>query len=178
MDLLIVLSWVGVFALAIGSLISLVIGGSLFTALFGILLTSLTISSIIPLNEKLRFMLGDGKLETIQRIGVVIGAIGSWILAGVGGWEFVPAGMVLSVAAVWWPVTKIIEMRKGRRSAVSPAATAMITSNEAGKDNFSPALPPPQYTATSTVKIETEDSNSLKTPTTCESKLQTPIFNV
>lgn len=183
MDIIVVLGWVGVFALAIGSLISIVSGGSLFVALFGVLLTSITVSSIIPINGKLRLILGTPRLELIQKLGVVAGAIGSWILAAVGGWEFVPAGMVLSVAAAWWPVMRVIEMRRARRNAMN---ANMIMSGEQGKQSFEL---PPQYTESavvpvaSTVTIVTEESvtqSPLKTPT-CD-KMQTPahvpIFNV
>ena len=189
MEIITLLSWVGVFALAIGSLISIVSGGGLITAVFGVLLTSITISSIIPLNSKLRLILGaGGKLETMQRIGVVIGAIGSWVLAaGAGGWEFVPAGVVLSVAAMWWPAMRLIEWRRARRN--TNVTAAMIS--EVGEREIEKPELPPQYTAnpsipvvpaatTTTVTIITEDAQSpLKTPSdTIKVQTPIPIYNV
>ena len=188
MEIIKLLSWVGVFALAIGSLISIISGGGLIIAVFGVLLTSITISSILPLNGKLRLILGDnGKFETMQRIGVVIGAIGSWVLAaGASGWEFVPAGVVLSVAAMWWPAMRWIEWRRARRNA---SVTAAMISEVGERETEKPELPP-QYTAntinpvvpatTTTVTIITEGSQSpFKTPNdTFKVQTPIPIYNV
>lgn len=185
MDLLTVLSWIGVFALSIGSLISLV-GGGIIAGCFGILLTSLTVSTLIPLKGKLCLMLGgSARIFLLQRMGGLIGGIGSWVLVGVGGWEFVPAAVVMSLVAAWWPVMKIIERgRQGKirqnellRDSMGGDETAMIRnkSDEPVKiltDKNLIKSPPPQYTA-STVTIIIDDP-----PATETAKIQTPIFNV
>ena len=182
MNPLTVLSWIGVFALGIGTLISVLSGGGLLTAFFGVLLTSLAISSTLPLNGKLRLLVGE-RVDLMQRAGLAIVAVSSWVLAGVGGWEFVPAAVVLSVSAASGPVLKLVERRRGRRSA-------MIQSSEMEKQNglgglnaiesaststptpTSTSTPPPLYT--STVTIITEDP--AKHANCDRLKIQTPVF--
>ena len=176
MNLLTVLSWIGVFALGIGTLISVLSGGGLLTAFFGVLLTSLAISSTLPLNGKLRLLVGE-RVDLMQRAGLAIVAVSSWVLAGVGGWEFVPAAVVLSVSAASGPVLKLVERRRGRRSAMIQSSemekqTGLGGLNAIESASTSTSTPPPLYT--STVTIITEDP--AKHANCDRLKIQTPVF--
>lgn len=200
MDLLIVLSWIGVFALSIGSFISLLSGGVVAGCL-GILLTSLTASTLIPLKGKLRLMLGgSARIFLIQRMGGLLSGVGSWILVGIGGWEFVPAAVVMSVAAAWWPVMRVVERRRAagggrvgnfisdgmrdRDNAMITQADKPPTADKTAEDkppanSSSLQSPPPQYTpvpvptVASTVTIIIDDLAKTPAP-----PIKTPIFNV
>lgn len=194
MNILNVVSWIGVFALAVGSLIS-VIHGQFITSLFAVLLTSILITSMIPVSGKLQLLLrGVPRLELVQKLSGVAGMIGVWVLVVVGGWEYLAAAVVLSAAMIG----RIGMMMRGMR--MRRGIGAMITDETKDREDIntlnsfdnlntinnaplptslSTPLPPPNYS--STVRIVEEkppvDQNDHQVTIKIEQQ-SVPIFNV
>lgn len=182
-----VISWIGVFALAMGSLISAVQGGFI-SALFGILFLATLVSVLLPLPEKLATRLSPRLLFLHRALMQTITLIGTWTLAALGGWEFVPAAVLLSVSLLFWPVGEILKRRAGiwRRERANGNVTIYpgleslnvkpepVAGQIASQSQSQLQSPPPIYT--STVKIVQDDckSNQPQCPV-----IQTPpVFNV
>jgi hypothetical protein len=189
MNLLNVINWIGVFALAVGSIISVVHGGFVI-ALFATLLTSILITSLIPLNGKLQYLLrGNPRIELIQRGGRWVGMVGSWVLTVIGGWEYLVGAVVLTVAMIGqiWMVMREMRMRRRTGAMISnqppyeikeaglntvintPLNTSLTTPSTLNNvSNFTSTRaslppPPPLYSATSptttTVRIVEEKAD-------------------
>lgn len=207
MNLLNVINWIGVFALAVGSIISVVHGGFVI-ALFATLLTSILITSLIPLNGKLQYLLrGNTRIELIQRGGRWVGMVGSWVLTVIGGWEYLVGAVVLTVAMIGqiWMVMREMRMRRRTGGMISnqppyeikeaglntvintPLNTSLTTPstlNNVSTRASLPPPPPPLYSATSptttTVRIveEKADQPQPQQPNQVTIKIDQPIFNV
>lgn len=207
MNLLNVINWIGVFALAVGSIISVVHGGFVI-ALFATLLTSILITSLIPLNGKLQYLLrGNPRIELIQRGGRWVGMVGSWVLTVIGGWEYLVGAVVLTVAMIGqiWMVMREMRMRRRTGGMISnqppyeikeaglntvintPLNTSLTTPstlNNVSTRASLPPPPPPLYSATSptttTVRIveEKADQPQPQQPNQVTIKMDQPIFNV
>lgn len=122
MDLFIGVKVIGIFALVVGSLISAMTGGIL-TSIAGFFLTSILITSVLPSEGTKKFNISGlrsrvPRLELFQRIGGMVGVIGCWVLAVMGGWEFVPAGIVLTISMLMGPIMRFIMRRRGHRIGV------------------------------------------------------------
>ena len=160
MDLFIGVKVIGIFALVVGSLISAMTGGIL-TSVAGFFVTSILIISVLPIEGTKKFNISGlssrvRRLELFQRIAGMVGVIGCWVLALMGGWEFVPAGIVLTISMLIEPIMRFIKRRRGHRIGVLEM-----------KLNNQPT--PPQ-----TVQIVKE---ILPTPNLDETKIQTPSPN-
>jgi hypothetical protein len=205
MNLLNVINWIGVFALAVGSIISVVHGGFVI-ALFATLLTSILITSLIPLNGKLQYLLrGNPRIELIQRGGRWVGMVGSWVLTVIGGWEYLVGAVVLTVAMIGqiWMVMREMRMRRRTGGMISnqppyeikeaglntvintPLNTSLTTPstlNNVSTRASLPPPPPPLYSATSptttTVRIVEEKADQPQQPNQVTIKIDQPIFNV
>ena len=208
MNLLNVVNWIGVFALAVGSLISVVNGGYI-SALFAVLLTSILITSLIPLSSKLQYMMrGLPRIELVQRGGRLVGMVGCWVLAGVGGWEYVPAAVVFTFATLGAVIMMMREMRMrkmtGRMMVIEskdvPSFNPTLNSNLNSSLNLNPALNtslnttlnpslttpspslPPHYTSTSTSPTSTvriiEEKPANDQQQQVTIKIEQPVFNV
>lgn len=173
MNLLNVVNWIGVFALAVGSLISVVNGGYVI-ALFAVLLSSILIPSIIPMSGKFQNVLrGIPRIEMVQRGGRWVGMMGCWVLVGIGGWEYLPAAVVFTLAMIGAVMMMMQEMMMRRRKKTermmeieSKAVPSLNPSNPSLTTCLNPCDPnlntclntslttpipssPPQYTNTS-----------------------------
>lgn len=182
MDLRKVVSWIGVFALALASLISMVRGGFI-SALLGVLLVGLLVSSLIPLPAKLAYRVPPRLLLMHRMISGTMTVVGCWMLAGFGGgWEFVPAAVVLSVSLVFWPAAQIIMKRRRERNAAGTTSgngtggQVFPLNDVTGVKPMMPLPPPPIYT--STVKIVQDDCKQQQATEQQCPIIQTPIFNV
>ena len=181
MNLLNVVNWIGVLALMVGALISAVSGGFI-SALFAVLLTSILVTSLIPINGKLRLILrGIPRIEIVQTGARWIGTVGCWVLAGMGGWEYVPAAVVLTGAMIAAVGVMIKEMRERRRTGSIitsiPAIQPSIDHTKPGT-NLSTSLTtpqaPPQYTST----VRLVEEKPVDTEVMTVKIIQEPVFNV
>ena len=183
-----VVNWIGVFALALGSLISAT-QGSFISALFGVLFLAFLVSSLVPFPTKMAMRVSP-RLVVLQRmLGRGVAWIGCWILSGVGGWQFVPAAVLLTVSTLAWPAIKLTLQKYRNRKMmrdvqdvkdhqVYPMSITNTSTNQAAKEvnDYQVVkeevndyqLNPPQYT--STVKIIHEECK--------QEPIQTPIFAV
>lgn len=152
MNLFVGVKVIGIFALVIGSLISAMTGG-LLSAIAGFFLTSILITSVLPSDGSKKFNISNlrtrmPRIELIQRIGGIVGVIGCWMLAVMGGWEFVPAGIVLTISMLMAPIVRFIAKRRRGENRVG---TGILELNN-------------QLPTTSTVQIVKElpsNSNSI-----------------
>lgn len=199
MNLLNVLNWIGVFALAVGSLIS-VIHGHFITSLIAVLLTSILITSLIPLSGKLQLLLrGVPRIELVQKMGRMAGMIGVWVLAVVGGWEYLVAAVVLSVAMIGrvGMMMREMRMRRGIGSMITDepsdkkdANTQMVNTQMVNTANTHPntaplttPLPPPNYSSTVRIvkekaPVDQQDQQKSNQVTIKIEPQPAPVFNV
>lgn len=181
MNLLNVVNWIGVFALAVGALISAVNGGFV-SALFAVLFTSLLITSLMPFTGKVGLMLrGIPRIEMMQRGARLIGLVGCWLLAGIGGLEYVPAAIILTISLLV-SVAMIIKAKRGNRAMITDANfnngttlnslnTLSTSDKPLGGVKLTTPQSPPQYTA---VEEKPREDGSHVTVV----KIETPVFNV
>ena len=160
MNLITAINWIGVFALSIGSLISGLTGNLLLAAL-GFLLVALLATTLLPTKGKYRLNLLHRlpRLEIAQLSARLCGVIGCWVLAGVGGWEYVPGAVVLTAAMAGAVGTKVLEKRRerGRQVQMIEPETTMnrpdhlimdmnVKTNPAIDHKNMMNMLPPQYT--------------------------------
>lgn len=178
-----IVNWCGVFALAVGCLVS-VLNGGFVSALFGVLLGSIVSSCLLLREGRLLKLVGMSRLQRIERVKVFIrvgGVVGCWVLTVAGGLEYFAGALILTAGLSGEMGLRLVERIRSRRrvdhvdrlnsvngSGIKPQAPTATLQAPA------PSQAPPNYTSTVQIAVS-EEKQPTEGSNTNNLRIQTPV---